>query len=244
MKAVRRVCVVLAVLLASTGTGAVPGAAARVEHWPISGSGSTWSANAIEQWNRNVWSNYQWKVQYEATGSTVGRQAFRDGTVDFGVSEIPYEMRDSDILDPRPQRAFAYMPIVAGGTAFMYNLVVAGRRVTNLRLSGENLVKIFTNVITRWDDPAIKADNPGLNIPGLPIVPVVRSDGSGTSAQLSTWMHSEYPQLWSSYCQAVGRGANCGITSNYPYVPGSKFVARSGSNSVAAYVAQSHAVGA
>ena len=57
------------------------------------------------------------------------------------------------------------MPVAAGGTAFMYNLKINGQRVTNLRLSGENVAKIFTGVITKWNDPAIKADNPGLTLP-------------------------------------------------------------------------------
>ena len=57
------------------------------------------------------------------------------------------------------------MPITAGGTVFMYNLNINGQRVTNLRLSGQNIAKIFTGVITNWDDPALAADNPGLDLP-------------------------------------------------------------------------------
>ena len=64
----------------------------------------------------------------------------------------------------------------------MYNLKINGQRVTNLRLSGENVAKIFTGAITSWNDAAIKADNPGLALPARKIVPVVRSDGSGPSA--------------------------------------------------------------
>ena len=55
--------------------------------------------------------------------------------------------------------------MTAGGTAFMYNLKINGQRVTNLRLSGENVAKIFTGVITKWNDPALEADNPGLDLP-------------------------------------------------------------------------------
>jgi len=50
-----------------------------------------------------------------------------------------------------------------------------------------NIFKIFTGVITNWDDPALAADNPGLRLPNQSIVPVVRSDGSGTSYELSAW---------------------------------------------------------
>ncbi|NYJ31518.1 phosphate ABC transporter substrate-binding protein PstS [Galbitalea soli] len=232
---------------ASLALPAAPAAAAvGTEYYPISGVGSTWSANALQQWIRNVWNNYRWKVVYNDAGSSAGRQLFgqQGGGYDFAVSEIPYQLKNSDSVDPRPARKFAYMPIVAGGTSFMYNLVIAGKRVTNLRLSGQNVAKIFTGVITRWNDPAIAADNPKLSLPAIPIIPVVRSDGSGTSAQFSTWMRSQYPSIWSAFCVKANRGANCGITSNYPTPPSSNFIAQSGSNGVAGYVAQPQYVGA
>ncbi|MBC7594387.1 MAG: phosphate ABC transporter substrate-binding protein PstS [Kineosporiaceae bacterium] len=218
-------------------------AAIGTTYYPVAGAGSTWSANALQQWIRNVFDNYRWKVTFDDSGSSAGRQLFSQGTVDFGVSEIPYQLSGSDSPDPRPARKFAYVPIVAGGTAFMYNLVIGGQRVTNLRLSGEVLAKIFTGVITKWNDPAIAADNPKLSLPGITIVPVVRSDGSGTTAQLTSWMRAQYPSIWTAYCAKAGK-ANCGITSNYPVVPGSAFIGQQGSNGVAGLVAQSKSVGA
>ncbi|MDR2373775.1 MAG: phosphate ABC transporter substrate-binding protein PstS [Bifidobacteriaceae bacterium] len=234
-------------LVALGAPAAGPAGAVGAVHAPIIGSGSTWSANAIQQWIKNVWSNYQWKISYSESGSTQGRNDFANGTADFGVSEIPYAIVNSNEGDTRPNRQFAYMPIVAGGTAFMYNLVVGGKRVTNLRLSGQVIAKIFTGVITTWDDAAIKADNPALALPSIPIVPVVRSDGSGATAQVSIWLRQEHTAIWDAYCGKVGRpmvNGHCGVTSNYPVVPGSGFVSRSGSNGVSGYVAQSHAVGA
>ncbi|MFJ3407155.1 phosphate ABC transporter substrate-binding protein PstS [Promicromonospora sp. NPDC090134] len=223
-----------------------PAAVGKV-HAPINGAGSTWSANALQQWIRNVWSNYQWKITYSESGSTQGRNSFANGTADFGVSEIPYAIANSNEGDARPAREFAYMPIVAGGTAFMYNLQVGGKRVTNLRLSGTTIAEIFTGEITRWDHPDIKKDNPLLALPGIPIVPVVRSDGSGATAQFSIWMRQEQSRSWDAYCGKVNRpliNGHCGVTSNYPVARGSGFVSRAGSNGVAGYVAQSHAVGA
>jgi phosphate ABC transporter phosphate-binding protein len=213
------------------------------EYYPVAGAGSTWSANALQQWIRNVFDNYRWKITFNDSGSSAGRQLFAQGTVDFGVSEIPYALTGSDSPDPRPSRSFAYVPIVAGGTALMYNLVIGGQRVTNLRLSGENVAKIFTGVITKWNDAAIAADNPKLSLPAVTIVPVVRSDGSGTTAQLTSWMRSQFPDIWNAYCARAGR-ANCGITSNYPIVPGSAFIGQQGSNGVAGMVAQPQSVGA
>jgi phosphate ABC transporter phosphate-binding protein len=247
---VKRCALLLAgiVLLALLGPGlAGPAHGAGSVHAPITGSGSTWSANALQQWIKNVWGNYQWKVTYSESGSTQGRNDFAQGVADFGVSEIPYEISNSNEGDLRPKRQFAYMPIVAGGTSFMYNLQIGGKRVTNLRLAGEVIARIFTGVITKWDDPAIQEDNPSLALPAIPIVPVVRSDGSGATAQVSIWLRQEHAAIWDAYCGKVGRpliNGHCGVTSNFPVVAGSGFVSRSGSNGVAGYVAQAHAVGA
>ncbi len=242
-----RMIVAMAVIAATSVVPSVglatPAEAVGTTYFPIAGAGSTWSANALQQWIRNVFDNYRWKVTFDDSGSSAGRQLFSQGTVDFAVSEIPYQLSGSDSPDPRPQRPFAYVPIVAGGTSFMYNLVIGGKRVTNLRLSGETIAKIFTGVITKWNDPAIASDNPKLALPAIQIVPVVRSDGSGTTAQLTTWMRSQYPTLWNAYCAKAGR-SNCGITSNYPVVSGSAFIGQQGSNGVAGLVAQSKSVGA
>lgn len=237
---------VLVIAGGMTFAAAAPSQATGTVHAPITGSGSTWSANALQQWIRNVWANYQWKLTYSESGSTQGRNDFANGTADFGVSEIPYGIANSNEADSAPTRGFAYIPIVAGGTSFMYNLEIGGKRVTNLRLSGDTLAKIFTGAITVWNDPAIATDNPSLALPATPIVPVVRSDGSGTSAQFSTWMRQQEPALWDGYCATVGRSSvngHCGITSYYPYASGSGFVAKSGANGVAGYVAQKAAVG-
>ncbi len=205
---------------------------------PISGSGSTWSFNALDQWRRNVDNLYGIQVQFAPTGSSTGREEFKTAQVDFAVSEIEYGLSDGGKFDQPPATPFAYMPIVAGGTAFMYNLKIGNKRVTNLRLSGEVLAKIFSKQITNWSDPAIAADNPGLALPARPIVPVVRSDGSGTTAQFTRWMAAKHGPIWDSYC---GR-PNCGFTSNFPVKAGVE--AKSGSQGVAGFVAQASSEGA
>ena len=204
---------------------------------PISGAGSTWSQNALDQWRRNV-TQYGMQVNYQGTGSSDGRNQFKNSTVDFAVSEIPYGLTDGGVKDLPPSRKYAYMPIVAGGTSFMYNLTIAGKRVTNLRLSGENITRIFTGQAKSWNDPAIQKDNPGLVLPSRPIVPVVRSDGSGTTAQLTTFFSKRYAALWDAYCASAGRPTPCGITSSYPVKSGSGFTAQSGSLGVSGYVSQ------
>jgi len=218
-------------------------ASANTNYVPVSGSGSTWSANAVDQWRRNV-NQYGMRVDYQASGSSDGRNQFRNGTIDFGVSEIPYGLKDGNVVDVPPQRKFAYMPIVAGGTAFMYNLKIGPNRVTQLRLSGDTIAKIFTGVVTNWADPAIKADNPGLQLPARKIVPVVRSDGSGTTAQFTEYLAKNHSKVWDDYCRKVGRPTPCGFTSNFPVAGGSGFVSQSGSLGVSGYVAQAQSEGA
>jgi len=217
-------------------------AAFAADYVPISGAGSSWSSNAIDQWRRNV-QQYGMRVNYASTGSSDGRNQFKAGTVDFASSEIPYGIKDGNVVDNPPSRGYAYMPLVAGGTAFMYNLSSGGKAITNLRLSGTVLTKIFTGVITSWDDAAIKADNPGLSLPKRKIVPVVRSDGSGSTAQFTTWMANQYGSLWNAYCVKAGRSSPCGITSNYPTVSGKGFIAQPNSQGVSGYVAQKANVG-
>ena len=235
----------LAAGLVSLGVVAfVPTASHAATYFPVSGAGSTWSQNAIDQWRRDVNANGI-QVNYAGTGSSDGRNQFRNGTVDFAISEIPYGISQGGNPDPLPSRGFAYMPIVAGGTSFMYNLTIGANRVTNLRLSGPTLAKMFTGNITYWDDPAIKADNPGLTMPHRKVVPVVRSDGSGTTAQFTTWMASQNRSLWDAYCTKAGipSSAGCGTLSQYPVVAGSGFTAQSGSLGVSGYVSQVSNIG-
>jgi phosphate ABC transporter phosphate-binding protein len=209
---------------------------------PVSGEGSSWSANALNQWIADV-QQQGMRINYTANGSTTGRQDFIKGLTDFAATDIPFQTNPTDGSAPEhPQSgSYAYIPITAGGTVFMYNLKINGQQVTNLRLSGINLAKIYTGVITNWDDPALAADNPALKLPNQSIVPVVRSDGSGSSYELTEWMISQYPAIWNAYCAKAGRAPSCGATSFYPTVTG--MIAQNGDLGVASYVAQSYASG-
>ncbi len=235
---VRRWAVVGGALLAVVVGSPVAVAATYV---PITGSGSTWSSNAINSWIRNV-SQLGMPVGYSAVGSTTGRNQFRNGTVDWAASDVPYGVVDGTNVDPRPTRGFAYVPDTAGGLSFVYNLAIGTRRVTNLRLSGPVIAGIFTGTITMWNDPAIAADNPGLSLPAIRVVPVVRSDGAGSTSQLTQWLVATQGADWTAYCQLVGRSP-CTQTSTYPVLPGSGFVAQNGDLGVTGYVQQAGANG-
>jgi len=209
----------------------------------ISGEGSSWAANAIDAMRVNV-TQFGITVDFNPSGSTAGRKNYLNGIVDFAASDIPFQFKPEDGSAPENPAlgSYAYIPVTAGGTAFMYNLKINGKQVTNLRLSGENVSKIFTGAITMWNDPALVADNPGITLPARAIVPVVRSDGSGATAQFTQWMIDRHPQIWTDYCNRSGRAPACGFTSFYPTIQG--MIAQAGDLGVAGYVSQNFAEGA
>jgi len=216
---------VASVVLALVALAASP-TAAFAAYGQIEGSGSTWSQVIVDQWIADVSANGM-AVTYNGGGSSQGRKNFSANVTDFGISEIPYQGVDEyGNADTAGSREYAYLPIVAGGTAFTYHLEAGGVLMRDIRLSGETLTKIFTNQITSWADPAIKADNNGRVFPATTIIPVVRSDGSGTTAQFTTWMNDQYPALWQAY---FGKS---GLTSYYPKKSGSKTIAAAGSDQV------------
>ncbi|MGY2701876.1 MULTISPECIES: phosphate ABC transporter substrate-binding protein PstS [unclassified Nocardioides] len=209
---------------------------------PISGAGSTWSQVAVDAWRADVRASGV-VVNFAGTGSTDGRSQFIQGTVDFANTEIPFQNPPEPGQQAEvPSRDFAYLPIVAGGTSFMYNLTVGGQRVRDLRLSGTTLAKIFTGAITRWSDPAIEKDY-GKPLPDIPIIPVVRSDGAGASAQFSLYMRSQANSIYCPFIRSELHlsGSDCPSVSFYPSFGSSK--AQVGSNGVANYVSASYGAG-
>lgn len=200
----------------------------------LSGSGSTWGQNGLDVWRRDVARNLGLTVDYSGTGSSAGRADFIAQTVDFAMSDLPFQT-EATPENPVPESGmppYEYLPMLAGGTALAYNLWVDGHRVTDLRLSGAVIAKIFAGQITRWNDPAIQADNPASTMPDQAITPVVRADGSGTSAQFTGWMADRYPGIWTY-----------GQRSFFPHIDDS-FRAQSGSLGVAGYVSQDYGRGA
>lgn len=210
----------------------------------INGSGSSWSAVAIDQWSRNIRANGV-VVNYNPDGSASGRSDYGAGQVDFAGSDPPF--RDgTDKLGgagaENPQLGYSYVPVTAGGTSFMYHLTVAGHQVTNLRLSGDTITKIFTGQITNWSNSAITNDY-GAQLPNEPITPVIRSDGSGATYMFTRWMAHVYTSQWDAFCNRVaGVSAPCGQTEFYPQFTGAK--SQNGSNNVATYITASYGEGA
>ena len=142
---------------------------------------------------------------------------------------------DDRISDTSNGRAYAYLPVAAGGTSFPYQIKFDGTQVENLRLSGETLAKIFTNQITNWDDPEITKDNNGIALPSIPIVPVVQSEGSGATQQLTNYFSTEYPSIWDTFA------GQSGPTEYFPR-QGDQ-IAQNGSTGAMNYIASSAANG-
>ena len=205
-------CVAVAVALGAVACSRRAEPAHATVYAQIEGTGSTWSELIVQQWIADVDANGM-KVVYTGGGSTKGRKDFANG-----------QHRLRDLRDPLPghRRAAARpTPATAAPTPTCRSSPAAPRSPTssrsaatlvrNLRLSGETLAKIFTNQITNWNDPAITKDNNGRTLPSLPIIPVVRSDGSGTTAQFTTWMDKQYPRIWRPVLRR-----RPGLTSYYP----------------------------
>jgi phosphate ABC transporter phosphate-binding protein len=201
---------------------------------PISGEGSSWAANAIQDWAADV-HNKGLVVNFAPTGSVAGLTGFSNGTDDFAASDVPFGVTSGgqQVTPPAPNgRPFAYVPDVAGGTALMYNLTIQGQRYTNLKLSGPTIAGIFSGKITTWNAPQIKADNPTIAavLPATRVTPVVRADGSGSTAQFSLWMSKKFGNVWT--CGQVSLFTQCSF-----YDPTVE-QAKSGDNGVAGFVQQ------
>ncbi|MBM7773298.1 phosphate ABC transporter phosphate-binding protein [Actinokineospora baliensis] len=206
---------VVAVLL-----GAVPATAQPVA---VSGAGSTSAFNLVDQWRADS----RLRVNYAGTGNTDGLTQFEARHVDFAVTETTYPQ--AGIPTTRP---LTYIPVAAQAITVAYNVTVGGRKLTGLRLTPATATKIFTGAVTRWDDPVIAADNPGLALPAVPVVAVVRSDSSATTRHFTAWMNTVETQLWQAFCPG------CGQQSVYPTAPG--LVAMTGSIGVTNYLRQAN----
>jgi ABC-type phosphate transport system substrate-binding protein len=225
---------------------AAPLPASAANYVAISGSGSSWSAVALDQWQQDLRPNGV-VINYNPDGSAAGRQDYMANQDDFAGSDPPFRNGHDQLGGTgaeNPNQGYSYIPDTAGGTAFMYHIEVAGHLVRNLRLSGQTIMQIFTGQITNWDDKRITKDY-GAQLPNLPITPVIRSDGSGATFFFTRWMSHMFTSQWNAFCQRVSKrhiSLPCGQTEFYPLFHGAK--SENGSNNVATYVTASYGNGA
>ncbi|MEM1059198.1 MAG: phosphate ABC transporter substrate-binding protein PstS [Verrucomicrobiota bacterium] len=184
------------------GCGAGEGASAEAESDASGGSaevkkytalGATFPAILYEKWFE-VYNEQNPGVEftYVAKGSGVGVRHFTQNLVAFGTSDAA--MSDEEIA--KVPQGVVMLPMTAGSVVLAYNL----SGVEELKLSRENLVAIFMGEITRWDDPKLTEDNPGL--PAIPITVVRREGSSGTTFAL-TQHFSAVSEKWK---EKVGAG--------------------------------------
>ncbi len=161
----------------------------------ISGAGSTFAAPVYEQWAS---SQSGLTVNYQAVGSGAGITALEGKVVDFGASDPPLKEEEEKAIAKNGSPP-VQIPMFLGAITVSYNLpnVKSG-----MRLDGTTLGDIFTGKIKTWNDPAIKALNPGLSLPSTPITVVHRSDSSGTTAGFTSFLAAVDPEFKSK----VGEG--------------------------------------
>jgi ABC-type phosphate transport system substrate-binding protein len=193
VRAARVVAAVLAVasvLLVSTPAGA--------DGVAVSGGGSSFAQLEMDQWRADTAKQpYNLKVDYAAAGSTLGRIQFANGTFDYGTSDIEYQTQNGEAL---PKVPFVYVPVSAGGVAFMYNVVgLDGHQIKSIRLSQENICRVFMTPLIYWDDPGIQAENPNVLLPHNLIKKVVRADSSGTSFVFTEFCRATAPSVWATW---------------------------------------------
>lgn len=139
----------------------------------LNGAGATFPAPLYQRYFTEFRQTTGININYQAVGSGAGIRQMIAGTIDFGASDAA--MTDEQIQ--QVSRGVLLVPTAGGAVAVVYNLP----GVNNLKLSRTTLPAIFTGQITRWNDPKIAADNPGVSLPDQPIRPVVRAEGSGTT---------------------------------------------------------------
>jgi phosphate transport system substrate-binding protein len=153
----------------------------------LTGAGATFPApfytTAFYAYNQRF---NQVTVNYQAIGSGAGIQQLTKKTVDFGASDVP--MSATELAAVGGSDAVVQIAGTLGTEGLAYNL--SGIGDGQLKLTSDTIAGIFLRKITRWNDPALAADNAGLNLPDQPITVVHRSDGSGTTYIFTDYLSS------------------------------------------------------
>lgn len=164
----------------------------------LNGAGATFPYPMYSKW----FSDYHKlhpdvQINYQSIGSGGGIRQVLAGTVDFGASDGP--MSDEQLSQAKIK--ILHIPTVLGSVVPAYNVPgVTGE----IKFTPQALAGIFLGKITSWNDPALTKENPGLNLPGQPIVVVHRSDGSGTTYIFTDYLSKISPE-WQS---TVGKGTS------------------------------------
>jgi phosphate transport system substrate-binding protein len=206
-----------------TFVGAVAGlamAATAAAAADISGAGATFPYPIYAKWAAAYKGVSGVGLNYQSIGSGGGIAQIKAKTVTFGATDAPLTKAQLDAV------GLVQFPTVIGGVVPVMN--VRGIGAGKLVLDGQTLAEIYQGKIARWDDPAIKKLNPGVNLPNQAIAVIHRSDGSGTTFIFTTFL-SRVSSDWKSNVGAatsvdwpVGIGAkgNEGVAGNVAQTAG------------------------
>jgi phosphate transport system substrate-binding protein len=183
----------------------------------ITGAGSTFVYPILSKWSTTYHEKTGNEINYQSIGSGGGIAQIKAATVTFGASDMPMKP------DELKAAGLGQFPVVIGGVVPVVNL--EGIKPGQLRFTGPVLADIFLGKITKWNDAALAAINPGVKLPNQAIAVVHRSDGSGTTFNWVNYLSKVSPE-WKS---KVGEGTSV----NWPTGVGGK-----GNEGVAAYVNQ------
>ncbi|QOV90367.1 phosphate ABC transporter substrate-binding protein PstS [Humisphaera borealis] len=180
------------------------------------GAGATFPAPIYTQWFKDLNAkNKDITVNYQGIGSGGGVKQFTSGTVDFGASDAA--MTDEEIS--KVKGGVVLLPMTAGSVVVAYNAPGL-----NIKLSRAAYPAIFSGKITKWNDPAIAAANPGVKLPDMPISVVSRADSSGTTYCFTSHLAAIDPS-WKAGKTAKFPGTaakgNDGIAAQVKQTPGS-----------------------
>jgi len=196
----------------------------------ILGAGATFPAPLLQTWTVQYNKIYPAvTINYNPIGSGGGIQQITQKTVDFGASDAP--LSDKQLANATGLTLF---PETLGGVAVTYNLQSLGvSNSTSVKFTGDIIARIYMGQITKWNDPAIQALNPGVPLPSTQITAVHRSDGSGTTYAFTNYL-SVVNKNWASSAgystsvtwpvdkaaNGVGAKGNAGVAGTVANTPG------------------------
>src|SRR5262245_779145 len=160
---------------AQSGNGVVISGPFDGEARTLTGAGATFPAVLYTKWFNEYNKLTGVQINYQAIGSGGGIKGISDQTVDFGATDGP--MTDEQLADAKGGPVL-HIPASLGAVVVTYNLPGVNEA---LKFTPDTLAGIYLGEITKWNDPKLVADNPGLAQTNRDIVVVHRSDGSGTS---------------------------------------------------------------
>jgi phosphate transport system substrate-binding protein len=176
-------------LIAAACAALAIGAAGGAQAADLTGAGATFPAPVYTKWAEAYKAQTHTGLNYQAIGSGGGIKQIKAKTVDFGASDKPLKAEELN------SAGLFQFPTVVGGVVPVMNL--PGIKPGQVKLTGQILGEIYLGAINKWSDPRIKALNPGVPLPNLPITVVHRSDGSGTSFLFTSYLSMKNP-TWQS----------------------------------------------